>query len=293
MEPAKQISLLVIGGSSLVGRRLRDLAPQIPGRVQFTGHRNIAIGDLKLDADAPRDFSPPEPIDSVIVCAPIWRINTPLLQRLYDIGMRRLVVFSSTSILTKTTTHDPNEQLMLQRLQAGEELVRSFCVNAAVTWTILRPTMIYDEGLDQNVSQIMRVIRRVGFFPIAGSGCGLRRPVHAEDLAAAALSVLKSDASAGKTYALSGGEVLTYKQMVARIFWGMGRPPRIVSIPLILWRIGFFTKGLISAGSAVNFEMARRMNKHMYFEHTEAAADFGFSPRGFQPIFGAVDDRAK
>jgi nucleoside-diphosphate-sugar epimerase len=292
MENSAYSRLLVIGGSSLVGRRLRELAPRFPGNMQFTGHKNLAAGDHELDADAPQRFSLSGSIDAVIVCAPISRINAALLQRLYDLGMRRLVVFSSTSILTKTTTNDPLEQSMLQRLQAGEELVRSFCVKAGVAWTILRPTMIYDEGLDQNVSQIMRVILRLGFFPIAGNGRGLRRPVHAADLASAALSALTSKACAGKTYSLSGGEVLTYKQMVARIFWGMGRAPRIIPIPLFIWRIGFLCKSLLAPGRAVNFEMARRMNKHMNFEYTDAAKDFGYSPRSFQPDFGAIPYQA-
>ena len=287
MNSPTQQHLLVIGASSLVGRRLREIAPQFQGSVQFTGNTKLTPGDLKLDAYAPELFSPVSPIAAVIFCAPISRLNEALLQRLQKAGMKRLVVFSSTSILTKITSNDAAERLMLEQLKAGEELVRSFCAQSAISWTIFRPTMIYDEGRDKNVSQIMRVIRRFGFFPIAGKAQGLRRPVHAADLAKAALDVLKKEACTNKIYVLSGGEELTYKQMVERIYSGMGLAPLILPMPLLLWRLGFLAKSFFTPRSGVNFEMARRMNKHMNFEHTEASSDFGYSPRAFLPKFSA------
>jgi len=283
-EPIPQ-TLLVIGGSSLVGHRLREIAENFPGAVQFTGRSRLSPGDLVLDARAPERFSTNEKITAVIVCAPIRLVSDALLRRLYDLGMRRLVVFSSTSILTKVQTTDAAERDMLAQLQNSEALVKRFCEHASVRWTILRPTMIYDEGRDQNVTQIMRLIQRSGFFPIAGAGAGLRRPVHAADLAAAALIAVQTAACNGKTYNLSGGEELTYRKMVDRIFAGMGRSPFVVSLPLFVWRIGFWLKSLVQPGGGTNFEMARRMNKDMNFDHDAASADFGYSPRAFQPHF--------
>mgnify|MGYP001015744493 CR=1 FL=1 len=107
----------------------------------------------------------------------------------------------------------------------------------------------------------------------------------------AALQAVQSAAAANKAYNLSGGETLTYRQMVARIFRAMGRAPRIVPLPMIVWRIGFLALGLVRKGgkNAANLEMARRMAVHMDFDHADAARDFGYRPGLFAPRFDGVD----
>lgn len=285
--PYDKPGLLVIGGSSLVGARLREAAVFYPGLVRFTGHKTLASGDLALDADHPETFAPDFQFENVIVCAPIWLVSDELLERLFSLGMTRLVVFSSTSVLTKTQSGDAYEQGVVAKLAVGEQRVEAFCAGAGIAWTILRPTLIYDEGQDQNVTQIMRTIQRLGFFPVAGRAGGRRRPVHARDLAAAALQAVQSPAAANKAYNLSGGEMLTYRQMVARVFRAMGRTPLIVPVPLFVWRMGFAALGLLRKGGegAANVEMALRMSQHMDFSHEEAARDFGYAPRPFTPKF--------
>lgn len=279
--------LLVIGGSSLVGARLREAAIFYPGLVRFTGFKTLASGDLALDADNPQTFSPDFQFESVIVCAPIWLISDELLERLFSLGMNRLVAFSSTSVLTKTQSGDAYEQGIVAKLAAGEQRLEAFCAGAGIAWTILRPTLIYDEGQDQNVTQIMRTIRRLGFFPVAGKADGRRRPVHARELAAAALQAVQSAAAANKAYNLSGGEMVTYRQMVARLFRAIGRTPRIVALPLALWRLGFAALNALrkSGEGAANVEMALRMSQHMDFSHEDATRDFGYAPGPFNPRF--------
>jgi len=286
-DPSGQNGLLVIGGSSLIGARLREVANCFPGPVHFTGRTRLGDGDLSLDADKPEDFAPDFQFEGVIVCTPIWLVSDELLERLFSLGMNRVVAFSSTSVLTKTQSGDSYEQAVVSKLAAGEQRIEEFCTQAGIAWTILRPTLIYDEGRDQNVTQIMRTIQRLGFFPIAGKADGRRRPVHARELAAAALQAVQVPNAANKAYNLSGGEVLTYRDMVARIFRAMGRTPVIVPVPLMAWRIGFAALSVIRKGGkeSANVEMALRMSQHMDFSNDEAARDFGYAPGPFNPRF--------
>ena len=53
------------------------------------------------------------------------------------------------------------------------------CDRMGVGWTVLRPTMIYDEGRDANVTRLATLIEKFGFMPLAGSGAGQSQPVHA------------------------------------------------------------------------------------------------------------------
>jgi nucleoside-diphosphate-sugar epimerase len=49
--------------------------------------------------------------------------------------------------------------------------------------------------------------------------------VHADDLAGAALAALDAPGAADRAFDLPGGETLSYRAMVERIFEGMGRRP--------------------------------------------------------------------
>jgi len=157
------------------------------------------------------------------------------------------------------------------------------CERRGVGWTILRPTLIYGEGRDTNITPLSRLIRRFGFMPLVGGAPGLRQPVHAEDLAIGAISAASSAAAVNKIYSLSGGETLTYREMIGRIFDGLRRPRRTISVPVFLWRAGFvLAKPLFPSA---NVAMGIRMMKDMTFDSTPAIQDFGWNPRGFNPKF--------
>ena len=116
--------------------------------------------------------------------SPVWHLP-PALGALKARGMRRLVAFSSTSVTAKAASPDAYEgrRMTARSLAEGEARVRAFCAAEGVAWTLLRPTLIYAEGQDQNVSRLASLIRRFGVLPLAGKGEGLRQPVHADDLA--------------------------------------------------------------------------------------------------------------
>jgi hypothetical protein len=111
-----QRHLLVIGGSCLVGRRLRNFAHLLFGQYGMHWAYDRRAWRLKLDASAPEHFSTEWTNQCPIVCAPLSRITEALLERLHDLGMRRLVVLCATGILTKATKTDASERENLDRL---------------------------------------------------------------------------------------------------------------------------------------------------------------------------------
>jgi len=221
-----------------------------------------------------------EPIATLVHAAPIWLLP-PLLHRLSDRGLRRLVVFSSTSRFTKRDSASPADREMAQRLAAAEQAVGSIGQDRAIAWTIFRPTLIYGGGRDRNVSSIAGLVRRLGFFPVAGAARGARQPVHARDLARAVVSVLDNATTFGKAYDLPGGETLTYAEMVARIARGVGRKPRLLHLPPAALRFALGFARLLPGLAYLSPQMADRMNEDLCFDDGPARRDFGYSPQGF------------
>lgn len=276
---------LVIGATGMVGgmilRRLTEAGAQPVGLSRHPPADSGSADWIAADLTDMRDAALP-PLKDVFATAPAPKLARAV-PYLAASGATRLVAFTSTSLETKKDTPDDDEREMIRRWAQGERDVIAECDRHGLAWTILRPTLIYAEGLDENVSRIAGLIRRFRFFPLAGDGKGLRQPVHADDLAAAAIAAAGREQCHGRIYDLSGGEILTYREMVGRIFDGLDMPRRVVPVPAWLWRAGLpfalpFFPGLKGT-------MVGRMAKDMIFDSTAAAQDIGWSPRAFRPRF--------
>ena len=217
--------------------------------------------------------------DTVIHCAPIWLLPNHL-KTLFDTGIRRIIAFSSSSIISKKNSNDVSEHRLVEQPSDAEEALKIFCGKREIALTIFRPSMIYGYSRDQNITHIAKFIQRYGFMLLVGQGNGLRQPVHADDLVEASLSILENPTSFGRTYVLAGAEILTYREMVERIFMGLNKRSRILSLPLVMFRLALKTAALFGRFSYTS-EMADRMNQNLNYDIIAAQKDFSYAPQNF------------
>lgn len=276
---------LVLGATGLVGRHIVNhliAAGEHPFALSRSAHADQHgvrwfAGDLE-NASA-LAFPPFQTLYCTVHC----HLLAAALPSLTHSGLQRVIFFTSTSILTKLSSADARERQHVRMLADSEREAIAACEKHGVAWTVLRPTIVYDEGRDPSISQLARLIARFGVFPMAGLGNGLRQPVHAEDLAIGALQAAASEAAINTAYNLPGSEIVTYREMIGRIFDGLDRPRRMIPLPPPLWRAAFHLARRVFPSA--NAEMGARMSKDMVFDASPAARDFGWSPRPFHPRF--------
>lgn len=269
----------VLGARSLVGGcvlpALRDAGWQVVAFSRQTLKSNLGLAWQRLPCTD--DIGE---IPSWICLAPLW-VLPDYFALIEASGARRVVVLSSTSRFTKVGSGDTAENAIAAKLTNSEARVQAWAEKRGIEWVILRPTLIYGLGRDKNVCEIARFILRFGFFPILGKAQGLRQPIHVEDVAAACFSALLAPDAANRAYNLSGGETLTYREMVARVFVGMGSRPRLLTVPLWAFRLAVSMLRRLPRYRQWSAAMAERMNQDLVFDHAEAVRDLGFKPRGF------------
>ena len=283
-----QGDILVIGATSLVGRYL------LP-RLAEHGHSVHAISRRPLDASAPgarwfridvaHEAAALPPAPTAIHLAPLW-LAPPLVARLADQGLDRLIAFGSTSRFTKERSADPTERDLARRLTDAEDQVRAACERQGVAWTLFRPTLIYGGGHDRNLTAMAEWARRLGFVAIAGNGRGRRQPVHADDLAAACVLALRAPATRGRAYDLGGATVLTYREMAEAVCRASGGA-RVIEIPRTLLRNAFRIASALPRYGQATPAMVDRMEQDLVVDHTAAQRDFGYAPRAFAYPDGA------
>lgn len=208
----------------------------------------------------------------------IWLL-APQLEKFAEMGIKRIICFSSTSIDGKAKSSNVYEKKSVQKFISSEKEVAQKCKELGIDFTIFRPTMIYGTGLDRNVSSIINFINKFGFFPVSYPANGLRQPVHNDDLAIAILKSINNENSYGETYVLSGKTELTYYDMVNKISSTLNKGNRATKIPFLPQIINLLT--IFSSNEEINGEIAKRMNQNLVFSYKEASKDFDYSPREF------------
>lgn len=277
------MTALVVGATGKIGSFIvAHLAKtELPWALSRERHTWDGIRWLRGDLTQPDAITIPD-VD-VVFCTVNPSLFMAALPRIYRPGIRRIVMFTSSSILTKIESGADEERATLRAYIEAEKALAEFCDRNGMQWTILRPTLVYSEGRDGNITQIYQTIRRFGIMPLSGKADGLRQPVHAEDIAIGAIAAAGSGAAANKTYVLPGGETITYREMIGRVFDGMGRRRKMISLPPSIWRVAFAAVKVLYPD--FNGAMGDRMSKNMTFDASAAVRDFGWSSRMFHPKF--------
>lgn len=174
-----------------------------------------------------------------IVFSHIWTIPE-CFSLLAQLGANRVVCISSTSRFTNVASSDSYEEQVVQKLIRGERALIEWAEREAVEWTILRPTLIYGRSNDKNLSEIVRIVKKLRFFPLSGQARSLRQPIYVDAVASARMQAAFSNEAVNKAYNILGEEQLTYKEMISRGFVAMNRKPRFIKINLKLFQCALF-----------------------------------------------------
>ena len=275
---------LLFGGTGQIGRPLLDRLVAAGWHVDAVSRdpqRDVA-GVHWQRGDLARIEGVPAAVDTIISCGPLdhfarWYAVSP-------IECARVVAFGSTSVEVKYDSGDAHERDLAMSLRAAEDSLFASAREQGAAAIVLRPTLVYGSGRDRTLSRIAALARRAGLFALPRGACGLRQPVHVDDLADAAFAALDADAAHGNAYDLPGGETLPYREMVARVLAALQPPARLIEVPAplfaMLLSVARATGRLHGFGDAA----LARMRDDLVFDGAPARRDFGYAPRAFAPM---------
>jgi nucleoside-diphosphate-sugar epimerase len=192
-------------------------------------------------------------------------------------GLDRAVFVSTTAVTTTLPARSKTVRL------AAEDEIRT----SDLSWTILRPTMIYGAGGDRNLSRLLVLLARLSrapvplVVPVPGGGRQLQQPVHVEDLAGAVLTAVERGAAARRHYDVAGPEPLTFAEVLRASAAAVGGRVHLVSVPLA--PVIAVTRGYerVSRRPRIHVEQWQRLAEDKAFPIAAAARDLDYAPRPF------------
>lgn len=268
----------VFGLTGLVGESVRALlGPGDPLVWAATRQPPTQAGGLPWIVGRLPGLADPPPVAAIASLGPLdafteWFEASAL-------APRRLVVLGSTSRHGKAGSPDPDERALAERLADCEARLAATCERRGSALTLLRPTLIWGRGRDQNLSRWVALARRWRWLPLPHTARGLRQPVHADDVAAAVLAALRAPAPVPGHFDLPGGETLPYDAMVARCLAAAAPGARLLRVPAPLFRLGLALAGRRGPGPGV----VARLDRDLAYDGGPVRAALGLPARPFRP----------
>ena len=270
------MTVLVFGGSSQIGHYLlpllaaRDEPVLALSRTAQPSVQNVTW----LSGRLPDAVPVVEDISAIFSFGPLNHL-ADWLQQVELPHAPRVVVVSSMSADSKRDSEVHTERELSQLIRDSEEVMVEACEKHGSAWTVLRPTLVYGAGMDKSLTPMAQRAMRTRVFLLPAGG-GLRQPVHAQDLAHAALAALDNAAAAGKILAIGGGERLPVSEMFQRVRRSL--PVDTVPLPLPAWLLRTASRGVGKLRGPLS-----RLEADLIADNTEVTRLLGVQPRPFQP----------
>jgi uncharacterized protein YbjT (DUF2867 family) len=272
--------ILLTGATGLLGGALLELLlarghetrclvrADSPNAFRLDGQRvEILRGDAAREEDLYRALGD---ADALLHVAGI-EYAPPVVRAAGRAGVERVLIVGSTSAHSAYAFRS-GPKLRMERLVRGSGL----------TWTILRPSMIYGSERDKNVHRLLRFLDRSPVFPVFGPGTNLWQPVYHEDCARGVLEALERPASVRRSYDLPGAEPLAYLDLVKTAAAALGRSPRIVRLPIEPIRLALAAGERLRLPLPFDSGQVMRLREDKAYPYERARRDLDYAPRPFK-----------
>ncbi len=191
-------------------------------------------------------------------------------------GVKRLILVHTTGIYSKYKAAGENYRQIEARIEKMIE-------GKGIQLTYLRPTMIYGNLRDANVSIFMRMVDKLRVFPVVNGANYELQPVWCGDLGKAYFQVLMHpDTATKKGYNLSGGRPILLRDMFRVMAQQLGVKNTFVSVPFSIAYGLAWLLYLATFGTKDFREKVQRLVEPRTFDHSDATRDFGYNPVPFE-----------
>ena len=295
--------VLVTGASGFVGRGvMARLAEDGSGQLPVAGIRRTAGAFRDVCALGPLEefgagVALPEGLDAVVHLAgrahvldeseadPLEvfrRVNVEgtlnLARQAAEAGVRRFVFVSSVGVngnvtsaraFTERDVPAPQEPYAVSKHEA-EQGLRALAADTGMELVIVRPPLVYGPGAPGNFGRLLRWVQRGVPLPLGAVTRNRRSLVALDNLVDLLVTCLDHPAAAGEQFLVADGEDVSTAGLLRRVGDALGRPARLLPVP-----VGMLRAGAVALGRR---EMARRLLDSLQVDISHTRETLGWEP---------------
>jgi nucleoside-diphosphate-sugar epimerase len=185
------------------------------------------------------------------------------------------VYVSSASVVYPRRTRYAQSKLEAERLVQ----------DSGLAYTIVRPTLVYEQGGGQELMMFLAYLRRFPVVPFIGAGRARKRPVWSEDIVDGLVRLAAAPVSYGKTYNFSGAEAISMRELAQLLLSHHDRPRPFLHLPVwacqaLAWLLAALMRRPPLTSSAI-----AGIVHDADLDPSQAMADLGYAPLGVRAGF--------
>ena len=191
-------------------------------------------------------------------------------------GVRRFLFMSSIKVNGERTPIDrpfraedapqPQDRYARSKWEAERALAK---LAGKLEVVIVRPPLVYGPGVRANFLRLVRLVDRRLPLPL-GAIKNRRSLIYVGNLVDLVLAAASSPAAPGRTLLAADGADLSTPQLVSEIGRALGKPARLISVPVTLLRLG-------GALTRMNAEVGRLVDS-LVVDASETRQHLGWQP---------------
>ncbi|MBD1399109.1 UDP-glucose 4-epimerase family protein [Pelovirga terrestris] len=193
-------------------------------------------------------------------------------------GVKRFIFLSTVKVNGEKTTsdhpyteqdaHQPQDPYGISKQEAEDGLLR-LAEETGLEVVIIRPPLVYGPGVKGNFQSMMRWIGKGIPLPL-GAIHNQRSLVALDNLVDVIISCIDHPAAAGQTFLVADGEDLSTTDLLRRVGQAMGKPARLIPVPMSVLKLGARLLGKQT--------MAQRLCGNLQVDISKAREVLGWTP---------------
>jgi nucleoside-diphosphate-sugar epimerase len=223
-----------------------------------------------------------QPVATSEFLAEVRRINVAgtvhLAKQAMQSGVRRFIFLSSIKVhgeqtcsgspFSASTTPAPEDIYGISKRDA-EKGLRSLRQHDGMELVIIRPPLVYGPGVKGNFAAMIRILRTGIPLPL-GSTHNKRSLVALDNLVDLLVTCIDHPVAGNQTFLVSDGEDLSTTELLRRLGRAMGKPARLLPVPVPVLQLGAALLG--------KKNVAQKLLGSLQVDMTATCATLGWQP---------------
>jgi uncharacterized protein YbjT (DUF2867 family) len=172
-----------------------------------------------------------------------------------------------------------SQSLYIRKRGEGERAVRAAFADSL----LIRPAVMFGPD-DAFLTTVLKLLRRLPFYPMFGSGLTRMQPAYVEDVAEAIARALQGAETHATTYECGGPHVYTYEEFLRAVAHEAGLKPVLIPVPFAAWHVLAWISEMLPGMPVTRNQVELMQIDNVCSAEMPGFGQLGISPHSFEEV---------
>jgi len=172
-----------------------------------------------------------------------------------------------------------SQSLYIRKRGEGERAVRAAFADSL----LIRPAVMFGPD-DAFLTTILKLLRRLPFYPMFGRGLTRMQPAYVEDVAEAISRALQGAETHATTYECGGPQVYSYEEFLRAVAHEAGLKPVLIPVPFEAWHVLAWISEMLPGMPVTRNQVELMQIDSVCSAEMPGFGQLGISPHSFEEV---------